>query len=341
MIGTADSCFVIAEIGVNHDGSVAKAHELVDAAAVAGADAVKIQTFAADALAAEDAPKAEYQKREEQSSTQLEMLRGLELDESAHRELQTHAAERGLVFMSSPFDHGSVELLRRIGIVAFKVPSGEITNHGMLRLIAEAGLPVVMSTGMSTLEEVEAAAAVVIEHGAPLALLHCVSEYPADPGDCNLRAMDTLRRRFDCPVGWSDHTAGIAISIAAAALGADIIEKHVTLDRRDAGPDHAASIEPSELARLVEGVSAARRALGSGIKRPTPGEQTMAEVVRKSLHWRRGLGPGHVVSETDLVALRPGTGLPPARIGELIGRRLRREVVGGARAQEQDFEQTK
>jgi N-acetylneuraminate synthase/N,N'-diacetyllegionaminate synthase len=335
-VGPRHPCFVIAEVGVNHMGDLAVAHKLIDAAVASGANAVKFQTFVPELLAARGAPKAEYQSIGDRSDDQLAMLERLALGPEAHAELQLHAADVGVLFLSSPFDEPSVDLLDRLGVLAFKIPSGEVTNHRLLRRVAACRRPILMSTGMCTLDEV--AAAVATLGSAPLALLHCVSSYPAEPQDCNLRAIDSLRARFGVPVGWSDHTQGIAVAIAAVARGADLIEKHVTLRRDLPGPDHAASLEPSELRTLVDSVRAVDVALGDGDKRPTAAERKIAAVARKSLHWRSDLVAGHTVGDSDLGALRPGTGISPARVGEMVGRRLRCAVAAGALVREDDFE---
>lgn len=334
-VGGGHPCFVIAEIGVNHNGDLELAHALIDAAVSAGADAVKFQTFVPELLAARGAPKAEYQKLRDSEVDQIAMLAKLALSEDAHRELQAHAVAAGIVFLSSPFDDHSVELLRRLDVPAYKIPSGEVVNLPMLRRIASIGRPILMSTGMCTLDEV--AAAVDAVAGAPLALFHCVSSYPAAPQDCNLRAIATLRERFGVPVGWSDHAEGVSIAVAAVALGAQMIEKHITLDRALPGPDHAASLEPGELAAMVRSIRAVEDALGDGVKAPTAGELAIARVARKSLHWRCTRDAGHAIGADDLVALRPGSGLSPALAEALLGRRLSRAVAAGAMVSAEDL----
>jgi N-acetylneuraminate synthase/N,N'-diacetyllegionaminate synthase len=320
-IGSALPTFVIAEVGVNHNGDLDLAHRLIDVAAEVGADAVKFQTFTPELLAAAGAPKAEYQVARDDAGSQLEMLRQLQLDRDAHAALQRHAADAGIVFLSSAFDLDAVALLDGLNVPAIKVPSGEITNRDLLAAIGRTGRPILMSTGMATMDDVDRA----VEWLGPfpeLLLFHCVSRYPAPPGDANLRAMDSLRARFDVPVGWSDHTEGIAISTAAVALGAAALEKHLTLDRGLPGPDHAASLDPGGFADLVAAVRAVEVALGTGEKLPVAGEAELAAVARKSLHWARALPAGAVVGADDLVALRPGTGLAPVESNGLIGRRL-------------------
>ncbi len=336
MIGTGH-CFVIAEAGVNHDGDLDKALALVDAAAAAGADAVKFQTFSADRLVTAQAPKARYQERDD-SATQHDMLRRLELDEPAYRRLAARAAEKGIVFLSSPFDEQSADFLESLDVAAFKVPSGELINIPFLRHIARKRRPMIVSTGMATLGEVCSAVEAIRAAGCEeVALLHCVSAYPAEPRDANLRAMVTLRDTFQVPAGWSDHTLGTEVSLAAAALGADVIEKHLTLDCAAPGPDHAASLEPDEFASLVRGIRIVTSALGSGEKRPTDAELEIAAVARKSLVAAHPLREGQALSAADVVLRRPGTGLPPAMLDRLLGRRTARPVEQGALLREEWF----
>jgi N,N'-diacetyllegionaminate synthase len=330
-----DRCFVIAEAGVNHNGNVELARRLIDAASAAGADAVKFQTFDPDLLASPAAPKAEYQRASgTPTESQHEMLRRLALPPEVFADLFRYAGDRGILFLSTPFDETSADLLDALGVAALKVPSGELTNHAFLAHVAGKGRPLLVSTGMSDLAEVSAALTVIRASGdPPVALFHCVSRYPARPDECNLRAIETMRSTFDVPVGWSDHTEGIEIALAAVALGAELLEKHFTLDRNLPGPDHSASLEPAELTRLVAAVRAVESARGDGVKRPTPAELDTARVVRRSLHARRDLPKGHVLVDGDLVALRPGTGLAPAARGDVIGRALlvalrRGEILG-------------
>lgn len=330
-IGAGQPCFVIAEAGVNHNGDVDIAHRLVDVAAEAGADAVKFQTFDPERLVSPLGRKAAYQVAGTGAGeSQLEMLRELVLPNAALEALAAHAGERGLVFLSTPFDESSADLLEGLGMVAFKIPSGEITNHPLVAHIAAKGRPVLMSTGMSTLAEIAEAVQVIREHGdPPLALFHCVTSYPAAAADCNLRAIAAMRAAFGVPVGWSDHTAGIEISLAAVAAGAAVLEKHFTLDRTLPGPDHRASLEPAELSALVQSVRSIEAALGDGLKRPAASELANVAAARRSLHLARALPAGHVLARTDLVALRPGTGLSPALRDRLVGRKLRVGVEGG------------
>jgi N,N'-diacetyllegionaminate synthase len=321
---------VIAEAGVNHNGDEGLAHRLIDAAAAAHADAVKFQTFDPEALAAHAAPTAEYQRASGEISGQREMLTGLALPSDVWPRLQAHARECGLSFLSTPFDDASARLLDGLDVPAFKVGSGELTNIPFLERLARFGRPMLVSTGMADMVEVAAAVdAIRLAGNDRLALFHCVSAYPARPEDANLRAMGTMRAAFGVPTGWSDHTPGIELPIAATALGASMIEKHITLDRTMTGPDHAASLEPDEFDALVAAVRVSEAALGSGHKVLVDAERPIAEVARRSLHWRGSLPAGHVVTEDDLAALRPGTGLSPARQSEIVGRRTARAVEGG------------
>jgi N-acetylneuraminate synthase len=331
-IGPGFPCFVIAEAGVNHNGDPALAARLVDAAAEAGADAVKFQTFRADRLASPEAPQAEYQARNSGvRESQADMLRRLELSPDAHRALRDRCAARGLLFLSTPFEDESADFLVSLGVPLLKIPSGEITNLPFLEHVARAGLPLIVSTGMADLGEVREAVGVLRSAHCPgFALLHCVSSYPAPAAHVNLRALQTLRDEFDVPVGYSDHTEGIEIALAAAALGACVLEKHFTLDRALPGPDHKASLEPGELAALIRGVRAVQSALGDGLKRPAPGEAETAAVIRKSVVAARAVPRGAVLAPLDLAVRRPGTGLSPGRLPSLIGLRARRDLRAGA-----------
>jgi len=322
--------FIIAEAGVNHNGSLDLALQLVDAAKGSGADAVKFQTFRTDLLATHSAHKAPYQERmvANAAESQFEMLQRLELDAAAHHRLIAHCREIGIQFLSSPFDAESADLLAEMGVPLFKVPSGEITNLLFLQHLARKAKPLILSTGMSTLGEVEEAVHVLRDAGASeLTLLHCVTEYPAPYAEVNLRAMLTLKSAFGLPVGYSDHTAGIEIAIAAAALGAEVIEKHFTLDRSLPGPDHAASLEPVELRLMVDSIRHVEVALGTGIKSPAPCEMPNMSVARKSVVAARALPAGHRLETGDLGIKRPGNGLAPKLLPELIGRTLRVSIA--------------
>lgn len=327
-VGEGEPCFVIAEAGVNHNGDLALARQLIDAAADAGADAIKFQSFRADRLVSATAPKADYQKAATGAAeSQHAMLRRLELDEAAHRMLQQHAGERGIVFLSTPFDEASADLLAAMRLPAFKVPSGELTNLHFLAHVARHRMPIILSTGMATLDEVRAAVSAVGD--VPLALLQCVSNYPAQSADTNLRAMQTMRAEFSVSVGYSDHTLGNEIAFASIALGATIVEKHLTLDRTLPGPDHAASSEPTEFAALVRGIRNIESALGDGIKRPAASEANVASVARRSLVASRDIAPGEILGPAEIDALRPAGGLPPSAQSQLLGRRTRAAISAG------------
>ena len=330
-VGAGEPVFIIAEAGVNHNGDTALARRLIDAAADAGADAVKFQTFKAERLVSPSAPKAEYQlQTTDPAESQFEMIRRLELSAEAHRELQDYCRRRGILFMSTPFDEESAGLLNELGVPAFKVGSGEVTNWPFLAHLARFGKPVILSTGMSYLGEVEEALGVIRREGpAGVVLLHCVSNYPAAPADANLKAIGTMAAAFRVPVGYSDHTPGSEVSVAAVALGACVIEKHLTLDRQMPGPDHLASIEPHELGALVAAVRNVEAALGDGVKAPKASESGVKAVARRSLAAAADLREGDRLERSSLRPLRPGTGLSPSLLEVVCGRRLRRDVKAG------------
>ena len=319
---------MIAEAGVNHNGDPALARALVDVAAAAGADAVKFQTFTVDRLLTRRAAKAEYQQRATGSEqSQYEMLARLELSPSDHEMLFAHCAKVGIEFMSTPFDPESARYLKRLGVRRIKISSGDVTNLPMLEVVGALGLPVVLSTGMADMAEVEAAVATLRGAGTTdLVILQCVSNYPADPELTNLRVMDTFARAFGAPVGLSDHSTGLAMSIAAVARGAACIEKHFTLDRSLPGPDHQASLLPEELRALVAAIRDVEAALGDGVKRPSPSELPVRDVARKSLVAARHLPGGAIITREDLDVLRPGTGLSPAALAAVLGRRTARAI---------------
>lgn len=321
-IGSGQPCFIIAEAGVNHNGDIALAKRLVDAAVTAQADAVKFQTFKANRLATACAPKARYQlEQTDRQESHVEMLQRLELSEQAHREVSSYCRHRGIVFLSTPFDESSADFLEGLGVPAFKIPSGELTNLPLLAHIARKGRPMIVSTGMATLEEVGAAVETIRREGtAQLLLLHCVSNYPANPAEANLRAMQTMAEAFGLPVGYSDHTPGIEVALAAVALGSCVIEKHFTLDRELPGPDHLASVEPGALAALVRGIRTVETALGHGRKEPAPSEADVAIAARKSLVAAQRIPQGSRLTRELIAIKRPGTGLPPAMLEQVVGR---------------------
>ena len=323
--------FIIAEAGVNHNGRLGLAKKLVDAAVHAGADAVKFQAFKAERLTSSHAPKAAYQKKTTGAKeSQLDMLRRLELSERQHAALADYCIKKGILFLSSPFDEESADSLDRLNVPLFKIPSGEITNLPFLAHIARKKKPIILSTGMSDLREIDRAVKVIRATGNErIALLHCVSNYPAAPETINLRAMETMRKKFKLPVGYSDHSEGSEIALAAVALGAVIVEKHFTLDRTMAGPDHRASIEPAELKTLVAGIRKVGQALGSGIKKPDASELDTARVARKSLVAACPITGGTVLTREMITLKRPGTGLPAEKLLQLIGRRTNRPLAQG------------
>ena len=316
-----ETCFIIAEAGVNHNGSIVLAKQLIDVAAKAHADAVKFQTFIAEDVVSNDAPKAEYQKQTtDASESQLDMIKKLELSKEDHQELMDYAKQKNIMFLSTPFDEISVDLLIELGLPLIKISSGEITNHPFLKYIAKKGLPIILSTGMSTLEEVAEAVSVMKETGCKdLTLLHCTSNYPARVEDCNLLAMKTMADAFDVPVGYSDHTPGIYVPLAAAAMGACVIEKHFTFDRNLPGPDHKASLEPAELEEMVRRIRQVEKARGSFVKAPVESELEVRDVARRSIVAKVDIPAETVITEDMLAFKRPGVGVPPKELDQIIG----------------------
>jgi N-acetylneuraminate synthase/N,N'-diacetyllegionaminate synthase len=303
----------------------------VDAALAAGADAVKFQTWVTEKLVRPDAAMAEYQARNTGvEESQFAMLKKLELPYEGFRRLKPYCDRRGACFLSTPDEEDSADFLESLDVPAFKVGSGELTNLPYLAHLAGKGRPLILSTGMGDLNEVRAAVATIRAHGdPPLAVLHCVSNYPTEPADCNLAAMAALRDALDVPVGFSDHTVGLAVPLAAVALGACIIEKHLTLDRALPGPDHLVSATPDELRALVDGIRAVEAARGDGVKAPRPSELPTRELVRKSLVARVPVAAGARLEAPMLVALRPATGISPAELARVVGRRARRAIAAG------------
>jgi N-acetylneuraminate synthase/N,N'-diacetyllegionaminate synthase len=322
-VGAGEPVLVIAEIGVNHDGERRAALELVDVAATAGAEAVKLQTFTPASLATMGAPLASYQRGRTGAATgQRSMLERLCLSFEDLLAVADRCAKHGVLFLSTPFDISSALLLERLDVPAFKVASGELTNLPFLRLLAARGRPLLLSTGMGSLTETEAAVRIVENERTPLILLHCVSSYPTPPEQANLRAIDTLRSTFDVPVGYSDHCMGLAASLAAVARDACIVERHITLDRTRTGPDHAMSLEPDELRELIRRIRATEAMLGDGHKVPQAAELDTRAVARRSIVAARALRIGETLTSEALAAKRPGGGLSPARMPELLGLRL-------------------
>lgn len=333
-------CLVIAEAGVNHNGREDLALRLVDAAAACGADVVKFQTFTADTLVTKGTAKATYQQRNTGEGDQYSMLKQLELARDTYVRLRDRAIECGIEFLSTPFDEQAADMLVGLGIRRIKVPSGEITNLPFLRHLTGFGLPIIVSTGMSTLDEIgdalEAIAAARRARGLQgrleeyVTVLHCTSNYPAEPEQVNLRAMQTIRDRFGLPVGYSDHTTGTLASVAAVAAGAVVIEKHFTLDADLPGPDHRASLTPAQFTEMTRQIRAAEVLLGSGEKAPCAAELPIRELVRKSVTTRRAVSRGQPLAREDLVLLRPGTGIAPKDLERVIGRAARRDLPAGA-----------
>ena len=324
---------IIAEAGVNHNGSIEVAKKLIDAAVEAGVDFVKFQTFKAEKLVSKSAKKAAYQVQSTGNDEgQYEMIKKLELDKDKHNILIDYCKQKGIKFLSTAFDHDSVDLLQDLGIDIFKVPSGEITNKPYLIKLALTGKPIIISTGMADIGEVEDALDIVMSNGVSrenVTILHCNTEYPTPMHDVNLRAMKTIAQTFDIKVGYSDHTLGIEVPIAAVALGAVCIEKHFTLDRNMEGPDHRASLEPEELKAMVKSIRNIEKALGSSIKKPSPSERKNIDIARKSVHAVRDMEVGHVITEEDLIMKRPGNGISPMHIDQIIGRQVVEKIIMG------------
>ncbi|MBU2868064.1 N-acetylneuraminate synthase [Pacificibacter marinus] len=327
----SDPTYVIAEIGVNHNGDVGLAKQMIDVAADAGADAVKFQTFFADELVTRSAKKAAYQlATTDTAQSQYDMLKALELTADEFADLNTYCVAKNIAFLSTPFSFRAVDLLDDVGVHAFKVSSGDLTYVQMLDHMARKGKPVILSTGMGTLSEIEDAVRTIEAAGnTQISILHCVSNYPAAAEDCNLAAMNTIGAAFGYPVGWSDHTQGAAMSLAAVARGAKIIEKHITLDVTMDGPDHSASMMPDEFAQMMRDIRNIEIAIGTGVKRPTTAELNTAEVARRSLTVARDMKAGEILSDDDIAILRPGTGLQPKQLPMVLGQRLAVDIVHG------------
>lgn len=323
---------IIAEAGVNHNGSLENALKLIDAAAYAAADYVKFQTFKAAKLVSKQAAKADYQNANTGNAqeTQLEMLQKLELSEADHRKLIEYAIQKGIKFLSTAFDLESLNFLYDLGIRLFKIPSGEITNLPYLEAVADFADEIILSTGMCTMDEVnDAVLAIRNRTNAKITILHCNTEYPTPFHDVNLLAMPGLARDFGTEVGYSDHTLGIEVPVAAVALGASVIEKHFTLSRTLPGPDHAASLEPHELKAMIDAIRNIELALGNGIKLPTQSELKNKAIARKSIHLTKDKKSGEIVEAADLEMLRPGDGISPMKMYSIIGKRVARDLPSG------------
>lgn len=325
--------FVIAEGGVNHNGDVALALRLCDAAKQAGADAVKFQTFRAEDLVVPGAPTAEYQQRQTGAQDQFAMLRALELDEAQHRTIKAHCDAIGVEFFSTPFSVGAVDMLVRLGVRRLKMSSGELTHRALVEHAAATRLPLILSTGMATMDEIrEALDWTRAARGSldGVTVLHCTSAYPAPDEALNLRAMVSMGRDLGVAVGYSDHSLGIEACQAAAALGATVVEKHLTLDRTLPGPDHAASLEPGEFAQMVAGIRRIEAMLGDGVKAPSPEERDTARVARRSVVAARDIAAGQRIDESMLACRRPATGIAPRDLGRVVGRTARMAIAAGA-----------
>jgi len=323
--------FIIAEAGVNHNGSTELAKQLIDAAADAGADAVKFQTFKAEKLVSKNAQKADYQKETTNTKeSQFDMIKKLELDLDTHKELITYCQKKNIMFLSTPFDHDSIEMLNELGLNIFKIPSGEITNLPYLRHIGSLGKEVILSTGMADIGEIEDALDVLIEAGTKrehITVLHANTMYPTPMQDVNLRAMVTIGNAFDVSYGYSDHTLGIEVPVAAVAMGATVIEKHFTLDKNMEGPDHKASLEPDELKAMVNAIRNIEVALGSGIKKPSPSEKPNMVIARKSIVAATPVKKGEIFTKKNLAIKRPGNGINPMRWDEIVGSQAQKDYL--------------
>lgn len=325
-VGEKQPVFIVAEAGVNHNGSVRLAKKLIDAAKNSGADAVKFQMFSAEKLVTKTAAKATYQKKVS-GRTQYEMLKKLELSKNDFRALKKYAEKLGIIFLTSPFDEEAVDFLDELSVPAFKIASGELTNLPFLEYVARKNKPIILSTGMSTLREVkEAVDTIKRTANKKIILLHCVSNYPARLDDGNLRAIQTMKKSFNLPVGYSDHTLGITASIAAAALGACLVEKHVTLDKNLPGPDHKSSVDPDELRELVQRVREVEKVLGSAEKKPAKNEIEIKLIARKSIVAKRDIKRGTVITRAMLTCKRPGDGLAPKFLDKMVGKIARAAI---------------
>lgn len=323
-IGKGGACFIVAEIGINHDGDVDLAKKLVDKAKEAGADAVKFQTFKTDKFLSKN---IKVPKHVGSTKSFFEMLRKLELSEEEHYEISKYCENKEIIFISTPLDYESVDLLDNVGVPAFKIASCDLDNLPFLKYVSKKGKPIILSTGMGTLGEVDEAIQMIYSTGnKDLVLLHCISAYPPKIEDINLKAMETLEKSFHLPVGFSDHSVGVTIPLAAVALGACVVEKHFTLDKNMEGPDHAISADPRELTELIRGIRIIEKALGDGIKIPTNDEVEMQRSFRKSLVAKVDISRGTMIREDMLEIKRPGTGLTPKYMDLILGRIAKRDI---------------
>lgn len=327
LVGEGEPVFIVAEAGSNHDRKLGQARRLIDVAANAGADAVKFQTFSADKIVVKTGPKAGYMEKVSEKESVYEIFKRIELPREWHRELVEYASKKGLIFLSSPFDEEAVDLLDGLGVPAFKVASGELTNLPLIKYMARKGRPLIVSTGAATMDEVGEAVSVIRSTGnKKIVLLHCVANYPAAPEDANLLAMSALKKRFKLPVGYSDHTLGTATPLAAVALSAVMIEKHFTLSRKLPGPDHFYALEPNELKAMVDGIRAVEKMRGTPIKKPVKAEREIRKLARRSIFAKVDIPAGAAIKREMLVALRPAIGLEPKHIGSIVGKKAKRAI---------------
>jgi N,N'-diacetyllegionaminate synthase len=323
---------IIAEAGVNHNGDIGTAKRLIDLASDAGADYVKFQTFKAERLVSPSAQKAKYQIKNDKNSddSQLNMLKKLELSDADHKELISYCKSKNISFFSTAFDDEGISYLSSLNFDMFKIPSGELTNYPYLRAIAKTGLPVILSTGMASLDEIEKSINVLVSYGtkkSEITVLHCNTEYPTPMIDVNLKAMLTIKEELGVKIGYSDHTLGIEVPIAAVALGAEVIEKHFTLDRGLKGPDHKASLEPNELKEMIKSIRNIEKAIsGNGIKEPSLSEKKNIDIARKSIHLSKDLTSGSIINEQDIISLRPGDGICTMNWESIIGQIVNKDL---------------
>jgi len=327
LIGEGEPCFIIAEAGVNHNGDIGLAKELIDAAKKAGADAVKFQTFKAENLVTENAEMAEYQKKNlGKKESQLKMLKKYELNYNDFKRLKRYCDKKGIIFLSTPHSEDAVDFLEPL-VPAYKIGSGDLTNLPFLEKIAQKKKPIILSTGMAMLDEVREAVKVIKKHGNnKIILLHCTTNYPCPIEEVNLKTMLTLKREFRLPVGYSDHTLGILVPIMAVAMGAQVLEKHFTLNKNLPGPDHKTSLEPDELREMVKKVREAEKALGDGIKKPTKSEEKIKKIVRKSIVAKNDIPGDAVITEDMLIIKRPGIGIKPKYLNKIIGKKAKKDI---------------
>jgi len=320
-------CFIIAEAGVNHNGSLDLAKKLVDAAKNTGADAIKFQIFKSEDLVTKESKTADYQKKNTgKNETQLEMLKKLELSSSDFKELKKYCDSKKIIFLSSPHTGDAIDFLDPL-VKIYKIGSGDLNNLPFLARVAKKKKPIILSTGMSNLSEVLEAIKTIKKVGnKKISLLHCTTSYPCDFKDVNLKAIETLKNKFNLPVGYSDHTLGLNVAIAAVALGAEIVEKHITLDKDMPGPDHKSSLEPDEFKKMVEGIRNIEIAMGDGVKKPTASEKSVKKFVRKSIVAKKDILKGEIIREDVLAIKRPGTGIEPKYLSRIIGKRAKRNI---------------